>query len=451
MPPGRAFFKAVSILIKHWEANMSIEVKVPALPESVSEATVAAWHKKPGERVARDENVVDLETDKVMLEVPAVTDGVLKEILKGEGETVGSGDIIAILVEGDGAGAQSEAQVRETSAQNGADEAKSEPAVETSEADAQAAQPLSPAVRRLVADYSLDATEIPASGKDGRLLKSDVVDYIENKGEAPERAPAQKPQEEQRGEARPATTPATQVDEGLPVGERVEERVPMTRIRARIAERLVQAQQTAAILTTFNEVDLFAVTQLREQYKERFEKENGIRLGFMSFFVKASVEALKRFPIVNASIDDRDIIYHGYYDIGIAVSSPRGLVVPIVRDADQLSFAGIEQKIREFGNKSRDNKLTMEELQGGTFSITNGGIFGSMLSTPILNPPQSAILGMHNIVKRPVVIGDEIKVRPVMYLALSYDHRIVDGRDAVSFLRTVKELLEDPARILLQV
>lgn len=436
---------------------MSVEVKVPSLPESVSEATVAAWHKKPGDRVERDENVVDLETDKVMLEVPAIVDGVIKEILKEEGETVGSGDVIAILAEGGEAAGEAADKKAETKAEEkteagrAVETGESEP---TEEATAEEAPPLSPAVRKLVAEHNLDAVDIPASGKGGRLLKSDVLEYIESEEEPAQQPTADKKDDMESGESR-RTEPAREkeVRQAPPAaaGGRQEERVPMTRIRARIAERLVEAQQTAAILTTFNEVDLLAVSQLRDRYKERFEKENGIRLGFMSFFVKASVEALKRFPAVNASVDGKDIIYHGYYDIGIAVSSPRGLVVPILRDADQLGFAEVEQRIREFGKKSRDNKLTMDDLQGGTFSITNGGVFGSMLSTPILNPPQSAILGMHNIVQRPLVVDGEIKARPVMYLALSYDHRIVDGREAVLFLHTIKELLEDPSRMLLQI
>ncbi len=416
---------------------MSVEVKVPELPESVSEATVATWHKKPGDRVSRDENVVDLETDKVMLEVPATSDGVLKEILKQEGDVVGSGDVIAIL--GDAG---------EAPAAGGDEKAEAAASAEKAEAPAESAAEapaLSPAVRKLVAEHELDPSKITGTGKDGRIVKADVLDYLE-KGE---QAPAQKSAAQESRPA-PAPAPAPAPTAAGPDG-RVEERVPMTRIRARIAERLVEAQRTAAILTTFNEVDLHAVGELRKRYKDQFNKENDVRLGYMSFFVKAAVEALKRFPLVNASIDGTDIVYHGYYDIGIAVSSPRGLVVPILRNADQLGFADIERQIREFGQRARDNKLTMEELQGGTFSITNGGVFGSMLSTPILNPPQSAILGMHNIVDRAMVVDGEIEVRPVMYLALSYDHRIIDGREAVLFLRTIKELLEDPSRMLLQV
>lgn len=440
---------------------MSVEVKVPELPESVSEATVATWHKKPGEKVDRDENVVDLETDKVMLEVPAASEGVLKEILKQEGEIVGSGDVIAILGdEGEEASSQkgpkisqqqenSQQASEEAAAASGGEEKTEETAA--SHANGGEAPALSPAVRKLIAEHELNPNRIQGSGKGGRIVKSDVLEYLDKSGEE-ERS--QKAQAAGGGESK-AEAPQQQVAREPAVSEgpggRVEERVPMTRIRARIAERLVEAQRTAAILTTFNEVDLHEVNVLRDRYKEQFAKENDVRLGYMSFFVKASVEALKRFPAVNASIDGTDIVYHGYYDIGIAVSAPRGLVVPIVRDADQLTFADIERQIREFGRKARDNKLTMDDLQGGTFSITNGGVFGSMLSTPILNPPQSAILGMHNIVKRPMVVDGEIKIRPMMYLALSYDHRLIDGSEAVMFLRNIKELLEDPSRILLQI
>lgn len=448
---------------------MSIEITVPQLPESVEEATIGEWHKKPGDKVSRDENVVDLETDKVMLEVPVTSAGVIKEILKEEGETVTAGDVLAVLSEGDEAEAEEqqgaepeEAQTEKAeSAGEQAKEAKAaEPEKETasSEQEERASQAdgretaLSPAVRKLVAEHDLNPEDIEGSGKNGRLLKSDVLEHLDEqeqkKGAAEEKStretaesrPAAKPQEAKEGDL-----------ERTPPGARVEQRVPMTRIRARIAERLVEAQHNAAMLTTFNEVDLEAVNQVRARYKEQFEKQHDVRLGYMSFYVKASVEALKRYPVVNASIDGKDIVYHSYFDIGIAVSSPRGLVVPILRDADQKSFAEIEQQVVEFGRKTRDNKLTMDDLKGGTFSITNGGVFGSMLSTPILNPPQSAILGMHSIQQRPMVVDGEIKIRPVMYLALSYDHRIIDGREAVLFLRTIKETLEDPARLLLQI
>jgi 2-oxoglutarate dehydrogenase E2 component (dihydrolipoamide succinyltransferase) len=398
---------------------MSIEVKVPQLPESVAEATVGAWHKKPGDRIGRDENLVDLETDKVMLEVPAISDGVLAQVLKQEGETVKSGDVIALIEQGSAMSVKPKTPEPEAP----------KPAAK---ADGKPAPTPGPAARKLLAEANLAPAEVAGSGKDWRVTKGDVLEHTARPAPAPQPQP------------QPSVPPAS-------AGGRVEQRVAMTRIRARIAERLKEAQNTAAMLTTFNEVDLHAVGELRKQYKDLFEKQHGARLGYMSFFVRASVEALKRFPVVNASIDGNDIVYHGYYDIGIAVSSPRGLVVPILRDADQLGMAEIEKKIGEFGQKAKDNKLTLEELQGGTFSITNGGVFGSMLSTPILNPPQSAILGMHGITERPMVVNGEIKIRPMMYLALSYDHRLIDGREAVLFLRTIKEVLEDPARLLLQI
>jgi 2-oxoglutarate dehydrogenase E2 component (dihydrolipoamide succinyltransferase) len=396
---------------------MSIEVKVPQLPESVAEATIGVWHKKAGDKVGRDENLVDLETDKVMLEVPAISDGVLTQVLKQEGDIVKSGDIIALLEEGNAM------SVKPKQSEPAAGTSKPAPKAETKPSSAPAP---GPAARKLLAEANLATSDVSGSGKDGRVTKGDVLELV-NKPTT-------------------AAVPAAATASG-----RVEQRVAMTRIRARIAERLKEAQNTAAMLTTFNEVDLHLVGDLRKQYKDVFEKQHGAKLGYMSFFVKASLEALKRYPLVNASIDGNDIVYHGYYDIGIAVSSPRGLVVPILRDADQLGMADIEKKIGEFGQKSRDNKLAIEDLQGGTFSITNGGVFGSMLSTPILNPPQSAILGMHGITDRPMVVNGEIKIRPMMYLALSYDHRIIDGREAVLFLRTIKEVLEDPARLLLQV
>jgi 2-oxoglutarate dehydrogenase E2 component (dihydrolipoamide succinyltransferase) len=399
---------------------MSIEVKVPQLPESVAEATIGAWHKKAGDKVGRDENLVDLETDKVMLEVPAISDGVLTQVLKQEGDIVKSGDIIALLEEGNAI------SVKQKAPEPAAEAAKPAP-----KADTKTTTPTpGPAARKLMTEANLASADVAGSGKGGRVTKGDVLEHVN----------------------KPATTAATApVSAPMAASGRVEQRVAMTRIRARIAERLKEAQNTAAMLTTFNEVDLQAVGELRKQYKDVFEKQHGAKLGYMSFFVKASLEALKRYPLVNASIDGSDIVYHGYHDIGIAVSSPRGLVVPILRDADQLNMAEIEKKIGEFGQKAKDNKLSIEDLQGGTFSITNGGVFGSMLSTPILNPPQSAILGMHGITDRPMVVNSEIKIRPMMYLALSYDHRIIDGREAVLFLRTIKDVLEDPARLLLQV
>ena len=437
---------------------MSIEIKVPALPESVSEATVADWHKSAGDSVSRDENLVDLETDKVVLEVPATADGTLVKILVEPGDTVTEGDVLGVMEKGESAGKGSEDKSDKEDTSKGEksskDEGKSAKDEKKSSGDSKQesetdddkqAVTQSPAVRKMLQEHGLDAADIPASGKGGRLTKADVQAYLKDKPAKSEARAARAAESVAQQEVKAAAPPAAAAN------ERVEQRVPMTRIRARIAERLIEAQQTAAMLTTFNEVDLHAVDKLRRQYREVFEKNHSVRLGYMSFFVRAVVEALKRYPIVNASVDGDDIIYHGYYDIGIAVSSPRGLVVPILRDADKLSFAEVESSITDFGMRAKDNKLTMDDLLGGTFSITNGGVFGSMMSTPILNPPQSAILGMHAINKKPVVIGDEIAIRPMMYLALTYDHRIIDGREAVLFLRTIKEVLEDPARMLLEI
>ena len=409
---------------------MRIEVRVPVLPESVAEGTLLNGHKKPGDAVARDENLVDIETDKVVLDVPAPQDGVLVEILKNEGDTVAGEDVIGVLD-------------TEAKAEAGAPAAAA-PAAETKPV---AAPDLSPAVRKLVAEHNLDASKISGTGKGGRIIKEDVLNDLESQESAPAAAapaaPAAKPA---------ASAPAPAATPAVPLGERAEQRVPMTRLRARIAERLVEAQQTAAMLTTFNEVNMQPVMELRKRYKDKFEKDNdGVRLGFMSFFIKAAIAGLQRYPEVNASIDGNDIVYHGYYDIGVAVSGPRGLVVPILRDCDQMSFADIEGGITEFGRKAQAGQLTMEDLTGGTFTISNGGVFGSLVSTPILNPPQSAILGMHKIQERPVVENGEIVIRPMMYLALTYDHRIIDGREAVRFLVAIKEALEDPARLLLQV
>ncbi|TNF51237.1 MAG: 2-oxoglutarate dehydrogenase complex dihydrolipoyllysine-residue succinyltransferase [Gammaproteobacteria bacterium] len=403
------------------------EVLVPALPESVADATVLAWHKKPGDPVKKDENLVDLETDKVVLEVPAPADGHLTEVLIGEGETVTATTVLARI----GAAAETAPSTPPAAA--------SAPAVA---ATAPGGEPLlAPAARRLVKELDLNPADIAGSGKGGRIHKADVVAHLDQREAA---APAVDAETAARPLA--AQAPSLSGEAGRP-----EQRVAMTRLRARVAERLVQAQQTAAILTTFNEVDMRPIMDLRDKYKESFEKTHGVRMGFMSFFVKAAVEALRRFPIMNASVDGSDIIYHGYYDIGIAVSSPRGLVVPILRNCDQLSMANIEQGITEFGLKAKEGSLSFEDLTGGTFSITNGGVFGSLLSTPILNPPQSAILGMHKIQERPMVVKGQILPRPMMYLALSYDHRIIDGRDAVQFLVTIKDMLEDPARLLLGV
>jgi 2-oxoglutarate dehydrogenase E2 component (dihydrolipoamide succinyltransferase) len=399
---------------------MSIQVRVPPLPESVSDATVAAWHKSPGDPVQQDEPLLDLETDKVVLEVPAPATGTLGEILAQTGALVQADAVLAMIASG---------------------QTVATPQPAAAAADKAAADQddivLTPAVRRLVKEHELDPTQIPATGKGGRLQKSDVQRYLQQ-------------QETAAAESAPASAPAASEVVATSEG-RDEKRVPMSRLRARVAERLLEAQQNAAILTTFNEVDLQAVIGLRKQYKTMFEQTHDVRLGFMPFFVKAVVAALQRFPVLNASVDGQDILYHNYYDVGIAVGSPRGLVVPVVRDADQLSMADLEKTIRQFGQKAQDGTLSFDELTGGTFTISNGGVYGSMLSTPILNPPQSAILGMHNIVERPVVVAGEIVIRPMMYLALSYDHRIIDGSDAVRFLVSVKDALEDPTRLLLQV
>ena len=412
---------------------MTIEVRVPQLPESVADATLVAWHKKPGDAVSRDENLVDLETDKVVLEVPAPAAGVIKELKVPNGATVTSGQVLALLEEGAVAAAAAPARAAEAKL-----EATVKPAARDEPAAAKGAgsDKLAPSVRRLVEEHKLDAGTIPGSGRDGRITKGDVLAHMA-------------PRESAAALATPAA-PATSAATGPATG-RAERRVPMTRLRARIAERLVQAQSTAAMLTTFNEVDLKAVNELRARYKDRFEKEHGARLGFMSFFVKACIEALRRFPLVNASVDGNDIVYHEYYDIGVAVSTDRGLIVPVLRDADALTFGDIEKAVVGYATRAREGSLTLEELTGGTFTITNGGVFGSLLSTPILNMPQSAILGMHKIQERPVVVGGQVVVRPMMYLALSYDHRIIDGRDAVQFLVAVKDALEDPARLLLQI
>lgn len=399
---------------------MSIEVKVPTLPESVADATIAAWHKNVGESFKRDENLLDLETDKVVLEVPAPADGVLKEIKFNVGDTVEAHQVLAIIEEGAAAAPASEG----TEAVTTADETASTQGNDTA----------SPAVRRLLAENDLQASQIQGTGKDGRLTKDDVVQFIAG----------------QRKEvSAPAASPAAAA---APIsGAREERRVPMTRLRAKIAERLVDAQHNAAMLTTFNEVNLQAVIDLRKQYKDSFEKKHGVKLGFMSFFTKAVVESLKRFPSVNASIDGNDIVYHGFYDIGIAVSTERGLVVPVLRDVEHKSLADIEGDINDYASRARQGKLSMDEMQGGTFTITNGGVFGSLLATPIINPPQTGILGMHKIEERPIAENGQVVIRPMMYIALSYDHRLIDGKESVQFLVSVKELLEDPARMLLNV
>ena len=422
---------------------MLIDIKVPQLSESVAEATLLAWHKKVGDRVDRDENLIDVETDKVVLELPAPQSGVIARIIKGDGGTVVSGEVIATIdTEGTAVAAAP------------AMPARTEPAAAPlAPKTAPSEDPrLMPAARKMAEESGVDTRDIPGTGRGGRITKGDIVQHLETgKGAAAQPAleavpaPAAEP-------ARPAlqsVSAPVKIEQIL--GDRPEQRVPMSRLRARIAERLVQSQSTAAILTTFNEVNMQPVIDLRVKYKDRFEKEHGVKLGFMSFLVKAAIAALKKYPVVNASVDGNDIVYHGYFDIGIAVGSPRGLVVPILRDADQMSFAEIEKKIAEFGKRAQDGKLGIEDLTGGTFSVTNGGIFGSMLSTPIINPPQSAILGIHATKDRAVVENGQIVIRPMNYLALSYDHRIIDGREAVLSLVAIKEALEEPARLLLEL
>ena len=412
---------------------MAIEIKAPTFPESVADGTVASWHKQPGEACARDELLADIETDKVVLEIVAPADGVLKEVIKAEGETVLSEELIGIFEEGEGG------VVQPASAE-----------AETASVPAPTAQPeggahLSPAARRMADEHGIDHGAVAGTGKGGRVTKEDVINYVESGAGAAASKSASTPA--------PSAPKAAAPEAIAPVfdGERVEKRVPMTRLRARIAERLVEAQQSAAMLTTFNEVNMKPIMDLRRQYKDLFEKRHNVKMGFMSFFVKACVEALKRYPVANASIDANDIVYHGYQDVGVAVSSDRGLVVPVLRNAEDMSLADVELKIREYGEKAKEGKLSIEEMTGGTFTISNGGVFGSLLSTPILNPPQSAILGMHKIQERPMAVNGEVVVLPMMYLALSYDHRLLDGKEAVGFLVTVKELLEDPARMLLDI
>jgi 2-oxoglutarate dehydrogenase E2 component (dihydrolipoamide succinyltransferase) len=423
---------------------MTTEIRVPQLPESIADATLVTWHKQPGDAIRRDENLADLETDKVVLEVPAPANGVVREIRVPSGTVVTSGQVLALIEEG----AAAAAAPKPAGASAAAAVPKTPPAADGD--GGKDAGKLSPSVRRLVEENHLDPSAIPASGRDGRLTKSDVVGFLGKRpaeatpGTAGAAAPA------------PAATPAPAARAptprpSAPAGARAEQRVPMTRLRARIAQRLIEAQSTQALLTTFNEVDLTATQELRARYKERFEKEHGVKLGFMSFFVKAAIEALKKFPVLNASVDGSDIIYHEYYDIGVAVSTDRGLIVPIVRDADAKSFAVIEKEVADYARKAREGSLALEDLTGGTFTITNGGVFGSLMSTPIVNAPQSAILGMHKIQERPMVLGGQIAARPMMYLAVTYDHRIIDGREAVQFLVAIKEALEDPGRMLLGI
>ncbi|RON64740.1 dihydrolipoamide succinyltransferase [Pseudomonas fluorescens] len=406
---------------------MAIDIKAPTFPESVADGTVATWHKQPGDAVKRDELIVDIETDKVVLEVLATADGVLGAIVKGEGETVLSDEVLGSIVEGGAAAAAPAAAAPAAAA--------AAPAAAEGEDDPVAA----PAARKLAEENGINIASVAGTGKGGRVTKEDVVAAVAAKKAAPAAAPA-------KAAAPAAAAPV------FAAGDRIEKRVPMTRVRATVAKRLVEAQSNMAMLTTFNEVDMTEVMALRSKYKDLFEKShNGVRLGFMSFFVKAATEALKRFPAVNASIDGGDIVYHGYADIGVAVSSDRGLVVPVLRNAELMSLAEIEGGIATFGKKARDGKLSMDEMTGGTFTITNGGTFGSMMSTPIVNPPQAAILGMHNIIQRPMAINGQVVIRPMMYLALSYDHRLIDGKEAVTFLVTIKNLLEDPARLLLDI
>ncbi|TLY78030.1 MAG: 2-oxoglutarate dehydrogenase complex dihydrolipoyllysine-residue succinyltransferase [Gammaproteobacteria bacterium] len=422
---------------------MTTEIRVPQLPESVADATLVAWHKQPGDAIRRDENLADLETDKVVLEVPAPTNGVVREIRVQSGTVVTSGQVLAVIEEGAAAAPAAPAKPTATAAKA----APAPSAVQAADGEgARDSNKLSPSVRRLVEENRLDPAAIPASGKDGRLTKSDVVEFLGRK----QPAPAAAPRTDSSPPAPAARAPAPAA-RSTPAAGRTEQRVPMTRLRQRIAQRLVEAQSTQALLTSFNEVDLTEVQALRARHKDRFEKEHGVKLGFMSFFVKASIEALKKFPVVNASVDGSDIIYHEYYDIGVAVSTERGLMVPVVRDADVKSFATIEKEVGEYAKRAREGTIAIEDLTGGTFTITNGGVFGSLMSTPIVNAPQSAILGMHKIQERPMVVGGQIVIRPMMYVAVTYDHRLIDGREAVQFLVAVKESLEDPGRMLLGI
>jgi len=434
---------------------MTTEIRVPQLPESVADATLVAWHKQPGDAVRRDENLADLETDKVVLEVPAPLNGIVREIKVQSGTTVTSGQVLAVIEEGTVASVMA-ASV----AKNDGDASKDNGNISKDDGNvSKDGGKLSPSVRRLVEENRLDPGSIPATGKDGRLTKADVVGFLDKQSPAAPIATSTSaaPPVTPRSSVASATplpvmrpsSPAVRVPS--PAAARAEQRVPMSRLRQRIAQRLVEAQSTQALLTTFNEVDLTAVQELRARHKDRFEKEHGVKLGFMSFFVKASIEALKKFPVVNASVDGNDIVYHDYHDIGVAVSTDRGLMVPIVRDADGKSFAAIEKEIGDYAKKAREGTIAIEDLAGGTFTITNGGVFGSLVSTPIVNAPQSAILGMHKTQERPVVVNGQIAIRPMMYLAVTYDHRIIDGREAVQFLVAIKEGLEDPGRMLLGI
>lgn len=408
---------------------MTIEIKTPTFPESVADGTVATWYKQPGEAISRDELIVDIETDKVVLEVVASGDGVLKEIIKGEGEVVLSAEVLGLFEEGGVA-----------TAAPAAEEATESASVSSEEII------MSPAARKLAEENGISASDVVATGKDGRVTKEDILNHLKVEKPAPAPAPAVAPA--------PAPAPTQNANAGalsFDGGDRVEKRVPMTRLRSTIAKRLVSAQQNAAMLTTYNEVNMKPIMELRKKYQDRFVKAHGVKLGFMSFFVKAATEALKKFPAVNASIDGNDMIYHGYQDVGVAVSTERGLVVPILRDTDNMGLAEVESTIGDFGARARDGKLGIDEMQGGTFTISNGGTFGSLLSTPILNPPQTAIMGMHKIQDRPMAVDGEVVILPMMYLALSYDHRMIDGKEAVQFLVAIKDMLEDPARLLLDI
>lgn len=408
---------------------MTIEIKTPTFPESVADGTVATWYKQPGEAISRDELIVDIETDKVVLEVVASGDGVLKEIIKGEGEVVLSAEVLGIFEEGGVA-----------TATPAAEEAGEAASISSEEII------MSPAARKLAEENGISASDVVATGKDGRVTKEDILNHLKVEKPAPAPAPAVAPA--------PAPAPTQNANAGalsFDSGDRVEKRVPMTRLRSTIAKRLVSAQQNAAMLTTYNEVNMKPIMELRKKYQDRFVKAHGVKLGFMSFFVKAATEALKKFPAVNASIDGNDMIYHGYQDVGVAVSTERGLVVPILRDTDNMGLAEVESTIGDFGARARDGKLGIDEMQGGTFTISNGGTFGSLLSTPILNPPQTAIMGMHKIQDRPMAVDGEVVILPMMYLALSYDHRMIDGKEAVQFLVAIKDMLEDPARLLLDI
>jgi 2-oxoglutarate dehydrogenase E2 component (dihydrolipoamide succinyltransferase) len=424
---------------------MSIEIKAPALPESVPDGTIATWHKQAGDKVKQDELLVDIETDKVVIEVVSPSDGVLEKIIKESGDTIVSNELIALVKEGaadSGSAGSTDDSKKQSDVKSGdkTGSKKAAPSEEVADDDSAADEPLlSPAARKLAEEQGIDPISIKGTGKDGRVTKEDVLRHAESETES-------------KSEPKESSSSSDGERSSDMSSGRLEERVPMNRLRAKIAERLLHASQSTAMLTTFNEVNMQPVMELRNRYKDAFEKaHDGTRLGFMSFFVRASVEALKRYPAVNASLDGNDIVYHGYQDIGVAVSSPRGLVVPVLRNADHMSLAQVEAKIRDYGLKARDGKLSIDEMTGGTFTISNGGVFGSLLSTPILNPPQTAILGMHKIQERPMAVDGKVEILPMMYLALSYDHRLIDGKEAVQFLVTIKELLEDPARILLEI